>query len=305
MLTNRRMKTSGKKRMNLARCLGSLIVSAAIPCLAQTNRPPVPVPDTVTLEANIPYDQYEATILDVMSPKAATEKKRPGVIVFHGGGWIRSTKETTMNALCLPYLKQGFVVCNVEYRVAPQGIAPAAVVDALKAAKWFFDHAEKYNVDINRIVATGASAGGHLALMVGMTPESANLGVPVKVAAIVNGYGITDVADVLEGPHRQAWATQWLPEQEGRAELAKRVSPMTYVRKDLPPILTVQGTNDTTVPVEQGVKLTKALKDASVDAEMITVQNAGHGFSPQQWPGVNEQIFAFLRKRGILQPENQ
>jgi len=278
----------------------------AATCFGQTTdrpvRVPVRVPESVALEANIPYDEYPDTVLDVLVPKAAPSGKRPGVIVFHGGGWVQSTKETAMNALCLPYLEQGFVVCNVEYRVARLGAspanAPAAVVDSLKAAKWFVDHAEKYNVDVNRLVVTGASAGGHLALMVGMVTPEAKLGDVVKVAAIVNGYGPTDVADLIE--RRTSFAMQWLPEQEGRMELAKRLSPMTYVRKEIPPILTVQGENDRTVPVEQNVKLTKALKDVGADAELIIVPGAAHGFT-SQWPDVNRQIFEFLRKRGVLQ----
>jgi acetyl esterase/lipase len=285
--------------------LALLAAVFATPCFAQTEAPTVRVPDSVTLEANISYDQYKATVLDIMQPMAPSKEKRSGVIMFHGGGWIRSSKETMMSAFCLPYLEHGFVVCNVEYRVASMATAPAAVTDALKAAQWFFDHADKYHVDTKRIIVTGASSGGHLALMVGMTPESAGLGPAVKVAAIVNGYGIADVADLLEGPHKKSWATEWLPQQEGRAELAKRVSPMTYVRKDLPPILTIQGANDATVPLQQNVSLTKALKEAGVDAEMITVPNAGHGFSRQQWSDVNGQVFSFLEKHGILKSSNQ
>lgn len=264
-------------------------------------RAPVRVPESVTLEANIRYGEYPDNVLDVMYPKEVPPRKRPGVIVFHGGGWVQSTKETTMNALCLPYLEQGFVVCNVEYRVARTGAssanAPAAVLDSLKAAKWFVDHADKYNLDANRLVVTGASAGGHLALMVGMVTPEADLGPAVKVAAIVNGYGPTDVGDLID--RGTSFAVQWLPEQNGRMELAKRLSPLSYVRKDLPPILTVQGESDRTVPVEQNVKLTKAL-EAGVDAELIIVPDAGHGFTTE-WPDVNRQILDFLRKRGVLQ----
>ncbi|HWB83174.1 MAG TPA: alpha/beta hydrolase [Bryobacteraceae bacterium] len=273
---------------------------AGIVSAQTTTRVPVTVPDSVILEANIPYDHYADTVLDVMRPKAESAEKRPGVIVFHGGGWIQSTKETTMTALCLPYLEQGFVVANVEYRLARVAVAPAAVTDALDAAKWFFDHADKYNVDPKRIVVTGASAGGHLALMVGMTPQSADLGPAVHVAAIVNGYGITDVPDLLSGPNEKGWATQWVPDGPDRLALAKRVSPLTYVRAGLPPTLTVQGANDNTVPLDQGKRLTAALKAAGDDADIIVVPNAGHGFSREQWPGVNAQIFAFLRAHGIL-----
>jgi acetyl esterase/lipase len=236
-----------------------------------------------------------------MGPRADAEQKRPGVVVFHGGGWVQSTKETTMNALCLPYLEQGFVVCNVEYRVAhlseSPAKGPAAVVDALKAAKWFFDHAAKYNVDENRLVVTGASAGGHLALMVGMATPAAKLWPTVRFAAIVNEFGPTDVCDLIE--RGTGFAVEWLPEQEGRMELAKRLSPITYVRKELPPILTVQGANDRTVPVEQNVKLTDALKAAGADAELILIPGAGHGFTTQ-WPDVNRQVFEFLRAKGVL-----
>lgn len=272
--------------------------------VAQTNAPLLQIPDWVGAETNIAYDKYPQTVLDVMWPKAGTNGMRPGVVMFHGGGWIRTTKESMMGSFCTPYLRRGFVVCNVEYRLAPVAKAPAAVNDALTAAKWFFEHAAKYRVDTNRMVVTGASAGGHLALMVGMTPESAGLGPAEKFAAIVNGYGITDVADVLEGPHRQSWASQWLPEQEGRDELARKLSPMTYVRKELPPILTVHGGSDHTVPTEQGRKLTEALKEAGVDAEIFIVPEAQHGFTREQWPAVNGKIEEFLKKHRIVEPAN-
>ena len=276
-----------------------LLLSSALVAQAQTP-PPVTVPDGIALEANIAYDRFPDTRLDIMYPKAPSATPRPGVIMFHGGGWVRSTKETMMTAFCLPFLEQGFVVANVEYRVATAATAPAAVNDALTAAKWFLDHAAKYHVDPRRMVVTGASAGGHLALMVGMTPNSAGLGPVIPIAAIVNAYGVADVADLLDGPHHQSFATQWLPDQPGRLDLAKKLSPFTYVRKGLPPVLTVQGENDHTVPHEQGVHLTAALKQAGVDAEMMTVPNAGHGFSKEQWPAVHARIFSFLRARGIL-----
>ena len=270
----------------------------------QGPRVPVTVPDTVTLEANIPYDQYADTVLDVMYPKALSKEKRPGVVVFHGGGWVHSDKESTMNGLCLPYLEHGFVVCNIEYRQGNNwgrspANAPAAVVDCLNATKWFVDHADKYNFDTNRLVSTGASAGGHLCLMVGMVTPEAKLGPVVKVAAIVNCYGPTDLNELIA--HKSGTAAQWIPEQPGREELAKRLSPMTYVRKDLPPILIMQGEKDTSVPVTQNVNLNWALKMAGADSNMVLIPGAGHGPSAQYaWPDWNRQIFDFLRNKGII-----
>jgi acetyl esterase/lipase len=258
-----------------------------------------PLPDWISIERDIHYDRYPATILDILEPKDHAVGLRPAVIVFHGGGWIHSGKETAYTSLCLPYLERGFVVANVEYRVASQAIAPAAVTDALDATHWFFEHAREYNVDPKRVVVTGGSAGGHLALMVGMTPKSARLGPVSPVAAVIDGYGITDAVELLNGPHHQTWANDWIPRGPLSVELAQRVSPMTYVRHDLPPILIAQGAEDPTVPPEQSERLHDALDMDGVANELVMVPAAKHGFNREQWGPVDERIFAFLKAHGI------
>ena len=254
----------------------------------------------MSVEPNIHYGQYKETVLDILQPKAPSKEKRPGVILIHGGGWVNGTKEQRVEYAALKYVEHGFVVANVEYRLAAVATAPAAVTDVLKAAQWFRKNAKKYHVDPKRIVVTGDSAGGHLALMVAMTPRSARLGPPAHVAAVVNFFGITDVADQLEGPHMQKYAVTWVPEQQDRRELAKRVSPMTYVRKDLPPILTLHGDVDKTVPYEHAVNLTRELEAAGADARLITVSQAGHGFPKATLDDQFEHIFLFLKEKGVL-----
>jgi acetyl esterase/lipase len=262
------------------------------------------LPEGVSVQKDIHYGRYAGTILDVLQPKAHAPGLRPAVIVFHGGGWIHSGKETAYTSLCLPYLERGFVVVNVEYRVASEAIAPAAVTDALNATQWLFKHAKQYNIDPKRVVVTGGSAGGHLALMVGMTPKAAHLGPVNHIAVVIDGYGPTDVVDLLNGPHHQDWATQWIPEQPNRVELARRVSPLTYVRHELPPIFIAQGAEDHTVPVEQSVRLHNALDLAGVANEIAIVPNAKHGFSREQWGPLDEKIFSFLKAHGIEGPEH-
>jgi acetyl esterase/lipase len=267
--------------------------------LAQDTK--VAIPDSVSLEANISYGPYKETVLDILQPKAAANGKRPGAIAIHGGGWVGGSKEESGRRMCLRYVEKGFVCAAVEYRLAKVATAPAAVSDVLDAAHWFEEHAKKYNVDTKRIVVTGSSAGGHLALMVGMTPKSANLGPAAKVAAVVNFYGITDVGDQLGGPHMQNYAVTWVPEQQGRLDLAARVCPMTYVRKGLPPILTIHGDADSTVPYEHGVKLTKALRDAGDDAELVSVPQGEHGFPKAKEDEIYEHdIWPFLKKHGVI-----
>jgi acetyl esterase/lipase len=260
-------------------------------------------PDWVSVEANVKYSSHAETVLDVYQSKnAPAGDKKVGVLVIHGGGWTGGTKENVFERLCLPFLEKGYVVVNVEYRLAKVALAPAAVEDVLLAAEWFRNNAAKYGVDKNKIIVTGDSAGGHLSLMVGMTPKQAKFGPVAKVAAVVNWYGITDVQDQLEGPHMRTYATTWVPESlPDRQELARRVSQRTWVRKDLPPILTIHGDADPVVPYEHGVDLTKDLRNAGVDAELIPVHQGAHGNFPKEENAlIWQQIFAFLEKRKII-----
>jgi acetyl esterase/lipase len=268
------------------------------------------------VDGNIAYDKHPATILDMLYPKEMVKndpsgKKYPGVIMFHGGGWIRTSK-STMSTFYNRYLAHEFVVCNADYRMAdPTGqfqpenaLAPAAVEDSLRAAKWFYDHADEYNVDKSRIIVTGASAGGHLALMVGLcTDEKLGPCNPkdFKIAAIVNGYGAGDVADLIR--RKTNFAMQWIPESlANREEIIKEVNPMTYVRKDAPPMITVQGSRDNVLPVADNQRLTDALKAAGAQADIHLVEGAGHGYqSPvTAWPDAEKTTFEWLAKQKII-----
>lgn len=251
------------------------------------------------IEGNIRYDRNPETVLDILQPRAPALRNRPGVIVIHGGGWVEGQKEDMLDRFCLPFIQRDFVVANVEYRLAKSAPAPAAVQDVLKAAKWFQDHTLDYKVDPAHIIVTGDSAGGQLALMTGMLPGSTALGPVIKIAAVIDFYGIADVADQLEGPNQRPYAAAWIPPQPNRMELAKQMSPLTYVRKRLPPVLAIHGDADPVVPYEQSVQLIKALKAAGDDAELITVPGGRQGFTPEQMSKLWPQIFKWLSKRKI------
>src|SRR3954454_10919167 len=110
-------------------------------------------------------DLYERR--DVQDPQ-------PTLIYIHGGGWTGGTKESVLNKL-IPYFEMGWNVVNVEYRLAKVAQAPAAVEDCLCALRWVAANARQHHIDVNRLVTSGDSAGGHLALTTGMIPESAGL----------------------------------------------------------------------------------------------------------------------------------
>ena len=137
---------------------------------------------------------------DVYVPAEAT-KPLPAARYFHGGGWVTRSKEYMVLNI-LPYLEMGWVVVNVGYRLGSVANAPAAVEDGRCALRWVILNAEQYMIDPSRIVITGHSAGGHLSLTTGMLPVSAGLdrqcpgNEELKVAAIVNWMGRTDVLDL-------------------------------------------------------------------------------------------------------------
>jgi acetyl esterase/lipase len=250
--------------------------------------------------------------LDLYFPSNASGPT-PVLMLIHGGGWVQGTKEAQI-LRALPYLEMGWAVVNVTYRLVQVSRAPAAVEDCLCALQWIARNAERYNFDTSRIVTTGNSAGGHLALTSGMVPASAGLGrecvsgsftgpptLPtVDVAAIINWYGITDVVDLMEGPNTKGYAVQWLGGLADRAEIAALTSPLTYVRRELPPILTIHGDADPIVPYQHAVRLHAALDDAGVPNELHTVPGGGHGgFNRAQTLSIYDTIQRFLAGHGL------
>ena len=231
------------------------------------------------------------------------------MLYIHGGGWVHYTKDNMIFSL-LPYLTRGMDVVNVDYRQANQARAPAAVEDCRCALHWVVRHAKEYGFDTQRLVVAGGSAGGHLALMTGMLSEKAGFDdacafsigqQPVKVAAIVDFFGPTDLQEILQPPNERSWADEWFAGVSDRTELAKRLSPLTYVAPGLPPTIMIHGTADDAVPYEQSVRLHHALDSAGVSNELITIANGGHGSYPDNEKlRAQAEVFRFLEKQGVL-----
>jgi acetyl esterase/lipase len=265
------------------------------------------IPFPYRIVSNITYltaNNFEAK-LDVYSRMDASEPQ-PTLIWIHGGGWTGGNKESQMFSL-VPYMEMGWNVVNVEYRLARVSLAPAAVEDCLCALRWVIRNAKQYGFDTNKLVVSGGSAGGHLALTTAMIPASAGLDRQcpgtelLKVAAVVDWYGITDVADLLDGENMKTYAVQWLGSMPNRVDVAKRVSPLTYVRSGLPPIISIQGDADPVVPYSHSVRLQQALKQAGVDGELVTIPGGKHGgFTRVEKQKAYAAIKAFLGKHGLM-----
>lgn len=243
--------------------------------------------------------------LDVYRPRGASGPL-PTVLFFHGGGYrITATKEASVLNV-IPWLQMGWNAVNVEYRSSNVALAPAAVEDARCAVRWVMQNAKEYGVDPDRIVLTGQSAGGHLAYIGAMLPESAGLDRrcpgrdPLKVAAVVSWYGVSDYTALVDDPARD-YAVTWIGPQPNRMEVARLVSPLTYVRAGLPPTLAIHGDADPVVPYAQAVRVVDALKKAGVTAELVTVPGGRHGNFPREhvlraWTAIE----GFLAKNGLM-----
>jgi acetyl esterase/lipase len=291
--------------------------TAGISCaqLSEGERAAISIEHGFEITPNITYfvgNNFEAK-LDVYRPKEA-KSPTPVVLLIHGGGWVAGEKEH--NALeGVPYMEMGFAVVNVEYRLAKVSLAPAAVEDCLCAVHWVARNARQYNFDLTKIITSGGSAGGHLALTTGMIPSSSGLDAECafhddwggskadalpKIAAIINWYGITDVADMLQGPNMRDYAVSWFGSLPNREEIAREVSPLTYVRAGLPPIITIHGDADPVVPYSNAVRLHEALDKAGVRNQLLTIPGGGHGgFPDDQQIRAFEAIKAFLAGAGI------
>lgn len=253
--------------------------------------------------------------LDLYLPRAKTGAKVPALVYFHGGGWVDGRKERS-SLLLLPYLAMGWAVVNVDYRLAGAAPAPAAVEDVRCALHWVQRTADEHGFDRNAIVVAGDSAGGHLALMGAMLPAnspydrrcatadsarwSSAAQAPLRIAAVVNWFGITDVAALVDGPDARHFAIEWFGSTPERSALARAMSPMVYVRSALPPVISIHGDQDPVVPFGQAEALHEALSRAGVRNELVRIGGKKHGdFSAEEVSRANQAIRRFLAVQGL------
>jgi acetyl esterase/lipase len=264
------------------------------------------VPDVTYLTSSGGFESK----LDVYR-RRDVQTPQPTLVFYHGGGWVAGSKDSAIMSF-MPWIEMGWNVVNVGYRLLRIAPAPGSVEDALCALRYIAApaQAKQYNIDTSRIVVTGESAGAHLALAAGMMPASSGFtsicagggfqgfeaAVP-PVAAILNWYGITDLNDMLAGPNARSYAVQWIGPGQNRNELAKSLSPLTYVRAGLPPVLTVHGDADPIVPYTQATRLHEALGKAGVNHELFTVAKGGHGnFRAEERTQIYAKIREFLAR---------
>lgn len=294
--------------------LGCFLLAAANGFAQQSTTPSLlQIGDRYWMQPDIVYGSANNTALklDLWYPRD-NAKPTPTIVYIHGGGWIFGSKEGAVFQL-LPYLERGWRAVNVEYRMAGNSLAPGSVEDTRCALRWIFRNAKQYNIDTTKIVLTGHSAGGHLSLMTGMLPDGTALDnrcyanekygdVPMKVAAIVNWYGPTDVNDLIAGPNVKNYAVMWMGAMPDAAEVAKSVSPLSYVRPGLPPIITLHGDKDDVVPYSHATRLHDGLVKTKNVNRLITIKGSGHGmFAQPEYVMGFDEVWKFLRENKVIE----
>ncbi len=244
-----------------------------------------------TVERDVTYCTTDGVALkmDVYYPNAANGSW-PVVMYVHGGGWVSGNKSAGAGMEDRPALTAaGFLVVSINYRLAPEYQFPAMIEDVKCAVRSLRAHADEYNLDPQRVGAYGGSAGGHLVSLLGTSDASAGwevgetLDQSSRVQAVVDMFGPSDLAVPGFIAQSDNGGVTFGVTQDGDPRLVA-ASPVTYITPDDPPFLILQGDADTVVPPEQSQEFYDRLTATGVEATLVMVKNAGHGFAPTGGP---------------------
>jgi acetyl esterase/lipase len=263
------------------------------------------VPDDVVFETDIEYANPDGQHLqlNLARPKKG-DGPFPAILCIHGGGF-RAGKREGYDAQCIRLAQHGYVALTVSYRLAPKYPFPAAVHDVKAALRWTRANAAKYHIDPDRIGVTGGSAGGHLAQFLGVTGDvrefegdGGNPDQSSRVRCVVNVYG---PSDFTRSYGKSVDAAEVLPLFLGgdlttARQRHIRASPLYWVTPNAAPTLCIHGTEDKYVAHEQAVWLVERMKAAGVEAELLTLPGAGHGFRGQDTVTAEKALTAFFDK---------
>jgi alpha-L-fucosidase 2 len=208
----------------------------------------------------------------------------PIAIIIHGGGYQRGDSKSGSEAYCADFLAPaGYAVFSINYRLAPKYPYPYMVYDVERSIRYLRHNAGNWNADPGKIALVGGSAGGFLSNMAGLlgAPGDPKAKDPVdrenaKAQAVVTLFAQSSFATVPLNADVHALLDP-LIRQKGEREALKEASPITYVTKNAPPFLLIQGDKDEYIPFTESTNLQTALRNAGVKCDIIRIPNGTHG----------------------------
>lgn len=236
-----------------------------------------------------------------LQPPTSYRRPRPAIIFFFGGGWNSGTTDQFADQAQY-FAGRGMVALLADYRVRQrdQSTPFDSVSDARSAMRWVRSHAAELHVDPGKIVASGGSAGGHLAGATAILSEVNDPSDDLKVSPVPDAMVLFNpVLDTTENGYGAAFI----------GPRFKELSLTDHVRPGLPPILLLHGTDDHTVPFQNAVDFTRLVKAGGGRCELVPYEGADHGFfnspafrkTPQasQYGDILARVDSFLKANGL------
>jgi acetyl esterase/lipase len=312
-----------RQRRWLAVTIAAAVLGGQIAQPVMARRQPREVANAA-IQRDLVYKRVNGAVLalDLYCPEKVTGPL-PVIVWLHGGGWSRGRKE---RCPAVTLVQDGYAVASIDYRLTGVAPFPAQIEDCKAAIRWLRANASKYNLDPDRIGVWGFSAGGHLAALLGTSGEVKELdgngdnmsySSRVQAVCVVSGPGnLLEQYRDATGPSAAEMNPKVKPALEAliggspeqNKEKALAASPITYVSKDDPPFLIIQGENDITVPVSVTQSFYAALKAAGVDATLEIAAGRGHGVGGRMFRPMIKNFFdkhlknsqgEVIRKAGI------
>ncbi len=200
------------------------------------------------------------------------------------------------------FTERGCSVANVDYRLAPEALAPAAAEDVRNAVVCVKSKAAAWKSDGGRIILAGFSAGAHLALVAALAPEEIIGGPRSKVLGIVSFWGIPDLVNLLPGgDHARDFARRWMP-RDAPPELAKALSPVLYdlSASPRPPLCALHSVHDDVVPFAHSERFVSKYRQSGGTAELVRLTHRDHAAPRRDYATILPRVFGFLSSSGFL-----
>lgn len=270
------------------------------------------VPEDPNYVKDVVYCTVDGVDLKMDIAKPTGDGPFPAIVCIHGGGWQLGNKsgfEPTARVMAA----NGYLAVTVAYRFAPKYKWPAQVEDVKCAVRYLRAHAEELKINPEKIGAIGHSAGANLSLMLGLTDPKDNLEgnggyaeQSSKVQAVVSLSAPTNFATwqplpEVDQPVRKEYGKGFedilidlLGTDDRTAKIMADASPITYADSGDAPVLTLHGSVDPLVPIQQAHELDKAIKDAGGRHKLVVVEGADHGFADDKIPVLIMEATAFF-----------
>jgi acetyl esterase/lipase len=230
-------------------------------------------------------------------------ERAPGIVDVHGGAWTRGDRHGDRN-VAEGLARRGVVVMSPDFRVAPGHPYPAQVQDVNLAVRWFKAHAEEYGCAPDSVGAFGSSSGGHTAMLVAMRPGDPHFSThalrgastDARLRYVIGGWSIMD-----------PYSRYFFAIETGRDDLVRRTEGYFHDQEEmrqgnpqmildrgepaeLPPVLLIQGTRDTNIPMMLTMRFAASYCARGGSAALEQFPEMPHNFCSEARPETERAI---------------